>query len=520
MATARSAMPSGRRRRLVDHPLVVYNDLAAAQEYLEEKKWLAAAATPPISNERSALNDASLPSFLGGNDTTTYTTLQGINLDLEEPTRATYSTSFFLVVLLLVIFLFQWNAKRSRKQVLVSYRVLAQKKQFYKFWLALLSHPPLDIGRQGSSPIRASYVAQSTVDMGNVDTTVTTNSSIQQTFVSVLERVRTKAVPILEPLIRGHASGLPLLIYNSHIVWSCRALEVKYNQNDAFHYARVLLALAILAIAVELALTYGILQSKIFSIGRSRFQSIQPNDMADAIHRLRRKLIHRDTGTFTVVATALLLVFRTEFLHVPLQMLPILPNPPFLFNDPAWTCTICVLILMILSNKGHYGLSVLTGSVVGMAWSTGCIAFLADLHFGNWLVAIVIGMSLLSLKADPQMAVWVPCIDHVAWDQNGHLIPVEGQRWIGALSEGDEEPINEPDDDDEEDHSGEDTEAEDDAFDVEATRRTSPRLDNADIYGRVPEMDDDFEDAGEDVALTQSSSNIIRSRRGAGPTRV
>jgi hypothetical protein len=344
-STMASSTSTRKRRRLAEDPLAIYNGLVAAQKTLDEKKL----SFTQNSKDMSALENKTTTT--PNSNSTIFPALSSRPLDAipsserssslispEVPVsvQTGYPTTLFLILVVHLLFLYQWNARRSRKQVLASYRILVQKKQFHRIWVALLSHPPLHVGRSRSS--RHEYQSelapsnpQSSIAMGDADADAhhnhmhmhnnnSSSDNIRLVYSTALEQIRTKVVPTLEPLLRGHASGLPLLLYNSHILWSCRALERNY-QDDAFHYARVLLVLAFLTVAVELSASHVLLQSPVMSRA-PQFQSIQPDQTADAIHRIRKQLLHRTMGTLTVVSTAVLLIFRSEFMYVPLQILP------------------------------------------------------------------------------------------------------------------------------------------------------------------------------------------------------
>jgi hypothetical protein len=547
---AASLTVTRKRRRLAEDPLALYNGLVAAQKSVDEKKLLSSQ-----NSKESALETTAFPTLssrpLDTAESDHYMPPEA-NVPLSERSESlrssyiplsihsNYPTTFFLIVVVHLLFLYQWNARRSRKQVLASYRMLVQKKQFHRIWLALLSHPPIHVGRSRSSPQHqySPTNLQLSIDMGDADANVHNNSTsnistsdIQLFYSNAMERIQYKVGPLLEPLLRGHASGLPLLLYNSHILWSCRALERNY-QDDAGHYGRLLIVLAALAVAIELILSDRLLRSPVMSRA-PRFQSIQPDPTADAIQRIRKQLLHRTMGTLTVVSTAILLIFRSELRHVPLQILPCFPNLFFL-NDPSWTCTICIMVLLWLSRGSHSGFGVLSGSVVGMIWSTGLLTFMAEEHWGNGLLVWLMLLSLLSLKADPQWAAWVPCIDHIAWDRNGRLVPVDGQQqqqgWIGILSrEGYATMVisDDADDDDDEPGSeedvdvGDDDDEDDEADDVEASRQAFPRQDDNEIYGHLPDLGDIEEDDDDGIGidhipLNRPLRNSVRSRRGGG----
>ena len=104
-----------------------------------------------------------------------------------------YPTTLGLIIFLHVVYFCQWNTRKTRKQTLVSYRQLIQEKKYYKAVMAMLSHPPAD--SSSSSPTVA-------IEFGSA-------AEPQSRFHSVL---------------KGHLSGLPLLAYNCHLLWTCRAL--------------------------------------------------------------------------------------------------------------------------------------------------------------------------------------------------------------------------------------------------------------------------------------------------------
>jgi hypothetical protein len=178
-----------------------------------------------------------------------------------------------------------------------------------------------------------------------------------------------------------------------------------------------------------------------------------------------------------------------------------------------------------------------------MLWSTGLLTFLAEEHWGSALLVWLLLLSLLSLKADPQWAAWVPCFDHIAWDRNGRLVPVDGQqqqqqRWTSSLSrEGYVTMVvrdDTDDDDDDEDAPGfeegndvgDDDDEDEDDDDVEASRQAFPRQDDNEIYGHQPELgdmleeDDVDDDDGIDIDHVPLNRrplrNSVRSRRGGG----
>jgi hypothetical protein len=89
------------------------------------------------------------------------------------------------------------------------------------------------------------------------------------------------------PFTHGHLSGLPLLLYNSHLLWSCRALESFFP--SSWHYLRSLVALAIIAMAIEFSITHKIVDrtNNFIRSQTTDFGSHQPNFGADSVIRAR-----------------------------------------------------------------------------------------------------------------------------------------------------------------------------------------------------------------------------------------
>jgi hypothetical protein len=87
---------------------------------------------------------------------------------------------------------------------------------------------------------------------------------------------------------------------------------------------------------------------------------------------------------------------------------------------------IIIAILSLLSRGVHPISSILCGIWSGTLWSWGITTFLGTWYWGNALMCAIILVILLSLMAQPlyltYMRVFVPCIDYVAWDEDGNII--------------------------------------------------------------------------------------------------
>jgi hypothetical protein len=87
---------------------------------------------------------------------------------------------------------------------------------------------------------------------------------------------------------------------------------------------------------------------------------------------------------------------------------------------------IIVAILSLLSRGVHPISSILCGIWSGTLWSWGITTFLGTWYWGNMMLVVLLFVILLSLMAQPlyltYMRVFVPCIDYVAWDEDGNII--------------------------------------------------------------------------------------------------
>lgn len=332
-----------------------------------------------------------------------------------------FPTTIFLVSLIHAVFLYQWIRRIPRKKILVTYPTIVQAKRFHKLWTAILSHPPMQeessSGFDGEASIwdRVDRSFSPAVAMGGPEA----ENWIQGTGVwpqlvrNGVEWGRRQ----WKLLTKGSLSGFPLLLYNSHILWSCRALEQIYNENgDTWSYTRCLLGLVTLSIAVELYLSHALIQAIIRrqhqQPSADGFGEIQPAfdgsfDLS-FLEQVRQRVERRAIGTMTSLTAALLVLFRFQYTDVPLAVLPFFTDRLF-SKVPGLTYFVCTAILAVLARSNW----VITGALVGLTWSGLSLHFLADAHHGNWLVLVVVILTLLSCKGQsPNM---LPCIEYVSW---------------------------------------------------------------------------------------------------------
>ena len=302
-------------------------------------------------------------------------------------------TSFSLIVLLHVIFIYHWLFRKSRRDLLVSYRVIVQKRQYHKVWLAMLSHPPAkhsNIGhnprhRSGNGGFAASLSASGSFEDGEHDRNNNNSNNTGGSDQDLRNRLQEKAI---QYALWAYQSGFALMLYNSHILWSCRALEVHYNtvssseyyknmyyytgasqpshpsennnsnnnkQDQAtgpiirvhpLQYLRVLFSLTFMALVLELRVSSLLLKiaarGSLSSSGSdtdltirftdnttgnsNRQRGRQSSESGSTTDRIQHRLLYRSIGTLTSLSCALLIVFQHRFEYVPLQVFPFLDN--------------------------------------------------------------------------------------------------------------------------------------------------------------------------------------------------
>jgi hypothetical protein len=213
------------------------------------------------------------------------------------------STTIVLILVMFVVYIHQFKMRQSKRQVLVSYRLLVQKRAIHKIFLAIVSHPPRTTRRrrirgrrasrqcrQGRRPYHHSFNG---LESNVVNTGMNWTLRWQLFVYSAKNQCTDCLVQAWKATSRGHVSGLPLLLYNALILWSCRDLEkavsstssssssvhllalygrpadtvIVQNSNSnnhhhaPLHYLRLLVALAFLTFGLELVITYLLLQS-------------------------------------------------------------------------------------------------------------------------------------------------------------------------------------------------------------------------------------------------------------------
>ncbi|GAX10726.1 hypothetical protein FisN_14Lh242 [Fistulifera solaris] len=369
--------------------------------------------------------------------------------------------SMSTVIVWHILFLWQWNKRQRRKAITVNYRIVIEKKRFHRLWMALLSHPEPTtsfletcrfLGHHHHHP--AERISDRVVEMGHDDDS--SHYSRRATFDRFREML---LVRIDRWMTRASLGAAPLLLYNCHIVWSCRALEEEYNLpfQSRWNYARILLCWGILAYGTELAL-YQILIRRLEEVApRSsyNYQTTNHHPLAS----FRTKLLDRPLSTTPTSLTAtLLLVFHLQYPYVAPQIIPWLRNLQFL--SPSVSYFLCILMLMLVSPQSLTTIAI--SGLVGLFWWY--TEFLVQPYWNIPFCGAFVVLTCLSARVNYGKD-WVPCFDRVAWNSNGTLlVPNDQGEWIPmtddssvSSEESDEAPDEErvgsriPDDDDDDD---------------------------------------------------------------------
>ena len=448
-----------------------------------------------------------------------------------QPSEYPASTTTAVIILWHVLFLYQWNKRKRRKRLNVDYRTLVQKKRYYRLWIALCSHPASKgggmFGRPGRQQQQTPHSlpttsfeqlhSSRTIEMGHADSADSSSSRYNwtalwiQRFASnpILIRLGDMSKYLLWLCFQGDLSGLPLLIYNSHILWSCRAIEENYNSSQMhWNYTRILICWGVLSFGMELLLSHVLLR-RILTLTTGLVTQLPPEN-STLMQTIRPKILQRSMASPATISATVLLVFHIRYPYVPVPILPFVNNLFFLDEAPTVCYILCVTILTLLSQHCHTVLGVVFGGIVGLCWSMGVIDFLQEPH---WNIVFVLGcliLTLLSLRANKYYGKWFPCVEHVSWDEQGRfLVQNERGQWL---------PEN--DDDGVEEESSSSSEDDDDERSLQDTVASAfPTSEDDEIYGLRLAEDDDLESSMINMNDRVSRPSGMRSRPTASSAR-
>jgi len=391
-----------------------------------------------------------------------------------------YGTTLAIITILHVIYFYQWNKRYPRREVSTSYDQLVNKKQFYKVAYALMSHPPVDGGERDSrdTPLNwanrtgESHIESNSGRVGGLSSQdsngyggpdASTNSSLLSNMCQIYRRVsqpiRMVGKKILRPALFGSLSGLPLLLFVSHVLWQCRALEELYDEYDGklnlalseksyltelaglnlgtivqddnagnssnskhyrnsekFTYFRVLVALTSTSILLELNIIRFVLKRAALLVDLDGLALSGPNSLFQILSQ-------RAICSLASLAAAVLMVYNSQFPYAPPPVFPFL-RFPYLSSSGFGIC-FSIVILTALCHRIHPISSVVSGMLSGILWSLGTTTFLGSKYWGNVMVFVLLLAFLFSLKASSSyssyLGKFLPCLDYVAWDENGNI---------------------------------------------------------------------------------------------------
>ena len=301
------------------------------------------------------------------------------------------------------------------------------------------------------------------------------SSSSSRSF-ELLMRAQNNLSIIVQIVYKGSLSGLPLLTYATHILWQCRALEELYDEQNGrlllvvvdsnstsrikslvtgigtaqqiisttdqslsssngyynhhsyttattscYSYFRVLIVLGLTSLLLELSLIR-IYQRLDTVINFDGYSMIAPQRLLSQQHAM---------CSIASLVTAVLCVYDDHFPYTPMPILPFIRLSDYLSLSSSLfggmiNNLIIIALLSLLSRGVHPISSILCGIWSGTLWSWGITTFLGTWYWGNALMCAIILVILLSLMAQPlyltYMRVFVPCIDYVAWDEDGNIM--------------------------------------------------------------------------------------------------
>lgn len=472
----------------------------------------------------------------------------------------------------------------------VTYRTLVEKKRYYRWWSALLSqyHPNVqqhhststDSAANGESEaVESSGNSNLTVDMGHAPDDRGPQQQQQSTTAAAPRQPQPQPPPVLlgdwqalqewtvrqsralyrnlpaawresaaarRCLLAGQAAcahvqraatvaggkSLLLLLYNAHILWSCRALERHYSiataasngssSNDSdntvnhspLQYLRVVVSVGVWETLLEIGLSRYFLRALSPSTtpdppsdtaaatdttSASSLHSLQPEQSATydspLMRSLRKKIRHRTMGvSLSMLSTAVLMIYRFQFPHVGTPVLPWLPlGDRWLHLNPILSHLTVLFLLHHISvaatgDPATVWVALGCGNFVGMLWGAGWLDCFAEAYWGNGVLLVAVALTVLSLKARSPYAAYLLWIDRVGWNERGNVLLYDSSldRYVeapvqrfpvdvdaaGSDSGSDDSLSNVDDEDDEDDETG----------------RAFPSTDDSEIYGRLPSL--------------------------------
>lgn len=519
-----------------------------------------------------------------------------------------YPVTTSLLWIVHLLYFVQWKRNRRRRKIpkrtLLTYKVLVERKQFYKWWLVLFSqyrpaapsaelvqarssslsvpmgHPiseqedePASSRRRRRCPeygrrlvdaavrsvrdgvpaswrdtpaahhIMQQHTVNNATTRGIVGNGCAAAASWWESAVGVRYRLGSARNFVLDVYFAAGGRSLLLLLYNSHLVWSARALEGLYAaaESNSLSYLRLWISVGIWATLLELGISHFLLQvlagvtstalpttptttSAASASAGVNLSAVGEEGVFDGatVRRLRDDIRHRAMGTsLTVMSAALLMIFRFKFSHVAVPVVPWFPVTHWIGPNLAYLLSLVILYYSSLSSDSVSSVVVYramaSGSLVGWLWGSAWLDFCASSYWGNGVLLMALLLTGLSLKAKHPDSIYLAWLDRVGCDERGRMLVYDSHlnRW--AEDEGAHLETTDVTDDDETEDSNEDLSEDDDS------ERAFPTIDDQEIYGRatveMPEIitrraSSDHDDATELMPSSMTQANQVRSRRG------
>jgi hypothetical protein len=373
--------------------------------------------------------------------------------------------------------------RRRRSRSPLTYRVLVEQKQWYRWWISAFSLPT------DETEDTASTVLPRTRRDHGATFLPWMHGAWRRLWSMVRHRQHRNALEGIEELFGSveyrHTQQFALL-YIEYLVWSCRGLEVYYRRpnsdegeedfgggGDAFTYLRVWLGLGLCAALSDLIMIYWLLlvSSEVHRVLLQR--AIQRNNYSrpeegvaipavaqrsdedtsasvaasdpvfEHLRTLREWDARLQTQRLTInvvkLVSALLMVHRIRLSNVPIYPVPFLTS--WMGPNVSYASSLLILFrILSLEPSRSPSLSLeqrdassavlrtmIHGTFLGWAWSH-YLEFVASAYWGNALLLVGIVGTVLSLQAHSPM----PCLPPVGCNARGRplIYDAAAQRWL------------------------------------------------------------------------------------------
>lgn len=264
-----------------------------------------------------------------------------------EETRPDVTIGF--LVLLYAVFLLEWYHRICRKTVQSCYQTLVVEKKLYLLLVSLVSHAATTSTNTPSSSSAAEHAS---------------GTRIRQLYESIWRG--------------GSLSGLPLLVWSSHLLWKLRTLE--QSSDSSLTYGRLWISLLTVSISLELLFL--------------------------------RYICVKRTGSMVLSSSSTLLgsLLAIDCFGVSAEE-----------ENQHWIAVAVDFGILTLLAIPFHTFGSFFGFVSGCLHRSDVTAFLAQPYWNNCLIVWILAGCCCSLKAhvmvrtgDTPPGDYLPCIDHVS----------------------------------------------------------------------------------------------------------